>query len=200
MVWLLQHLQNCRYDCSSHSRWGFNCLKLTTTHVQCTHCFIFGLERMFTCQTTEKVIQIVMYTNHIWEEIKFISTLSPLQNLVRRMKLNSVKLAKPWGEKSTHPQHEAVWQGITKVLSASKCHQTIKTKHLSLKQMTCTDIVYKNLNSNFIGHSVGIQPVGLCRNIWMLLLVQLLHVEIDSGTGITNWTIQDRICLRDEIF
>lgn len=84
--------------------------------------------------------------------------------------------------------------------SSSKCHQAIKTKHLSLKQMACTDIVYKNLNSNFIGHSVGIQPVGLCRNRWMLLLVQSLHVEMGAGTGITNWTIQDRICRRDEIF
>lgn len=89
---------------------------------------------------------------------------------------------------------------ITKVRLASKCNRTIKTKHLSLKAMACTDIIYKNLNSNFIGHSVRIQPVGFCRYIWMLLLVQLLHVEMSAGTGMTNWTIQDRICLRDEIF
>lgn len=65
--------------------------------------------------------------------------------------------------------------------------------------MGCTDTAYKNLNSNFIGHSVGIQPVGLRRNRCTLLLVRVPHVEMGTGIGITNWTIQDRICLRDEI-
>lgn len=102
VLWLLQHLQHCRYDWSSHSRWGFNCLKPTTTHVQRTYCFIFGLVCMFTCQTTEKVIQIVKYTNHIWEEIKSISTLSPLQNFVWKNEAQCCSIDETLGGKKIH--------------------------------------------------------------------------------------------------
>lgn len=77
------------------------------------------------------------------------------------------------------------------VLLALDFKQTIKIKDLSLKAMCW--IGYKNMNSNFIGH-LGLEfNLGLHCNRYMC-------VESGTGTGIINWTTDNRICMRDEIF
>lgn len=54
-------------------------------------------------------------------------------------------------------------------------------------------IGYKNMNCNFIGH-LGLEfNLGLHCNRYMC-------VESGTGTGITNWTTDNRICMRDEVF
>lgn len=93
---------------------------------------------------------------------------------------------------------------VAEVLFSSKCNHKRCTQHknevLGIKTNGLhTDIVYKNRNSNFIGHSLGIPPVGLYSDGWELLLVQSMHMEMGAGIGRKTWTIQYSGCVRDEM-